>query len=214
MRRVTQAASKGARAGFTKSLVGPESAAYHRSMGALSPLTSAGLLSQSSGPTAVVEPGDAQRNGHVVVSARSDELIYPCARCGSIVRAQTALRVDDLPYVGWTPCRVATYVNWCGHVQAAIPWPQANGSVRLIPVLRRGDLMPGVYIDLRDFVAQHRLCGRPTGDADPLQSHGYRVWAWCPCGARFERWVAADKAEVDLLRSALDDSRCSATSRL
>jgi hypothetical protein len=189
------AAGNWARAGVTKSLVGPESAAYHRSMDTLSP------------------PTYAQRNGHVVVSARSDEPIYPCARCGSIVRAQTALRVDDLPYVGWTSCRVATYVNWCGHVQAAIPWPQADGSVRLIPVLRPGDLMPGVYVDLRDFVAQHRLCGRPTGDADPLQSQGYRVWAWCPCGARFERWVAADKAEVDLLRSALDDSHCSATSR-
>jgi len=143
-----------------------------------------------------------------VVPARSDGLIYPCPRCGSIVRACTALRVDDLRYVGWTPCRVATYVNWCGHVQAAIPWPQANGSVRLIPVLRRGDLMPGVYIDLRDFVAQHRVCGRPTGDADPLKNHGYRVWACCPCAARFERWVAADKAEADLLRSALNHSRC------
>ena len=182
--------------------------------GRLSPMTPVGLLSQSSPHTVVVEPDESvPRSEESAVPARADGLIYPCARCGSIVRAQTALRVDDLPYVGWTPCRVATYVNWCGHVQAAIPWPQANGSVRLIPVLRRGDLMPGVYVDLRDFVAQHRLCGRPTGDADPLQNHGYRVWAWCPCGARFERWVAADKAEVGLLRSALDDSRCSAASR-
>ena len=183
-------------------------------MGARSPLTSVGLLSQSSAPSVAAEPENARRNGHVVVPAHSDGLTYPCPRCGSIVRASTALHVDDLPYVGWTPCRVTTYVNWCGHVQTAIPWPQANSSVRLIPVLRRGDLMPGVYVDLRDFVAQHRLCGRPTGDADPLKNHGYRVWAWCPCGARFERWVAAEKAEAGLLRSTLDDSRRPAASRL
>ncbi len=157
-------------------------------------------------PVAVEPDEDARRREGVVASARCDELAYPCPRCGSIVRALTALHVDDLQYVGWTACRVATYVNWCGHVQSAIPWPQANGSVRLIPVLRRGDLMPGVYVDLRDFVAQHSVCGRSTGDADAL-SHGYRVWACCPCGARFERWVAADKAEADLLRSALNDSR-------
>lgn len=171
-------------------------------------MTPAWLLAEPPVRTVAVEPDEAARPiERAVVPARSDELIYPCPRCGSIVRAGTALRVEDLRYVGWTPCRVATYVNWCGHVQAAIPWPQANGSVRLIPVLRRGDLMPGVYIDLRDFVAQHGVCGRPTGHADAL-NHGYRVWAWCPCGARFERWVAADEAEADLLRSALHDSRC------
>jgi predicted RNA-binding Zn-ribbon protein involved in translation (DUF1610 family) len=167
-------------------------------------VTPVGLLSQ---PIAVEPDEAAPRSEEAVVPARSDRLSYPCPRCGSIVRASTALRVDDLPYVGWTPCRVTTYVNWCGHEQTAIPWPQANGSVQLIPVLRRGDLMPGVYVDLRDFVAQHRLCGRPTGDADPLQNHGYRVWAWCQCGARFERWVTADKGEADLLRSAVNDSR-------
>jgi hypothetical protein len=82
----------------------------------------------------------------------------------------------------------------------------ASSLIRLIPVLRRGDLMPGVYVDLRDFVAQHSVCGRPAGDADALD-HGYRVWARCPCGARFERWVAADEAEADLLRTVLHDSR-------
>lgn len=63
--------------------------------------------------------------------------------------------------------------------------------------------LPGVYTDLRDFVMAHRACGQPTGDADPLTPAGYRVWARCPCGARFERWVTADDAEADLLRSAL-----------
>jgi len=153
--------------------------------------------------TVAIEPdGAARPSERIVVPARSEDPTYPCPRCGSIVRAGTALHVEDLRYVGWTACRVATYVNWCGHMQTAIPWPQADGTVRLIPVLRRGDLMPGVYVDLRDFVAQHSVCGRPAGDADALD-HGYRVWARCPCGARFERWVAAEEAEADLLRSAL-----------
>lgn len=152
------------------------------------------------------EPDEAARpREQVVAPARSDEPTYPCSRCGSIVRASTALHVEDLRYIGWTACRVATYVNWCGHRQTAIPWPQADGTVRLIPVRRRADLMPGVYVDLRDFVAQHSVCGQPAGDADALDQ-GYRVWARCPCGARFERWVTADEAEADLLRSTLSDS--------
>jgi hypothetical protein len=32
-------------------------------------------------------------------------------------------------------CRVESYVNWCGHAQEVIPWPRADGSVWLIPVL-------------------------------------------------------------------------------
>jgi hypothetical protein len=165
------------------------------------------IVSEPPIPIVAVEPDEAaRRSERPVVPARSQEPTYPCPRCGSVVRAGTALHVEDLRYVGWTACRAATYVNWCGHMQTAIPWPQADGTVRLIPVLRRGDLMPGVYVDLRDFVAQHSVCGRSAGDADALD-HGYRVWARCPCGARFERWVAADEAEADLLRSALHDSR-------
>ena len=163
------------------------------------------VVSEPSIPIVAVEPGEAApRSEGLLVPAR-DEPTYPCPRCGSIVRASTALHVEDLRYVGWRACHVATYVNWCGHLQTAIPWPQADGTLRLIPVLRRGDLMPGVYVDLRDFVAQHSVCGRPAGDADALD-HGYRVWARCPCGARFERWVAADEAEADLLRTVLHDS--------
>jgi hypothetical protein len=32
---------------------------------------------------------------------------------------------------------------------------------------------------------------------------GYRLWARCGCGARFERWVDVGAAEDDLLRSRL-----------
>ena len=179
---------------------------FPRSRGYLLPSMTP-VVSEPPVRTVAIEPDEAARpSERIVVPARSEDPTYPCPRCGSIVRAGTALHVEDLRYVGWTACRVATYLNWCGHLQTAIPWPQADGTVRLIPVLRRGDLMPGVYVDLRDFVAQHSVCGRPAGDADAL-SHGFRVWARCPCGARFERWVAADEAEADLLRSALHDSR-------
>ncbi len=37
--------------------------------------------------------------------------------------------------VSWQPYRVETYTNWCGHSQEVIPWPQQDGSVRLVPVL-------------------------------------------------------------------------------
>ncbi len=171
-------------------------------------MTPALLLSQPPAQGLAAQPNEAASLPESSeVSGRSDRLTYPCPHCGSVVRAKTALRVDDLRLVGWTPCRVATFVNTCGHAQSAIPWPQSDGSVRLIPVLRSSDLMPGVYVDLRDFVAQHHLCGRPIGDADPLKHHGHHVWARCRCGARFERWVVVDEAEADLLRSVLDDPR-------
>ena len=137
------------------------------------------------------------------VSAYADRLTYPCPHCGSVVRSTTALHVEDLPFVRWTPCQVGTYVNACGHLQSAIPWPLANGTVRLIPVLRHSDLMPGIYVDLRDFVTRHHLCGRPIGDVEAMGDHGYHVWARCSCGAPFERWVAVDRSEAELLRSVL-----------
>ena len=143
--------------------------------------------------------------GDSPVSAYTERPSYPCPQCGSVVRASTPLHVEDLHYVGWTPCRVATYLNPCGHEQAAIPWPQADGRVRLIPVLRRSHLMPRVYVDLRDFITHHRGCDRPIGELDRLGDHGHHLWARCPCGARFERWLALEPAELELLRSAIDE---------
>jgi hypothetical protein len=63
--------------------------------------------------------------------------------------------------------------------------------------------MVGVYPELRGFVLEHRSCGDLRGDADPITPEGYRLWARCSCGARFDRRVTAVDAEADLLRSAL-----------
>ena len=63
--------------------------------------------------------------------------------------------------------------------------------------------MAGVYSELRGFALALRECGELRGDADPLTAEGYRLWARCSCGARFEQWVTEDDAEADLLRSTL-----------
>jgi len=54
--------------------------------------------------------------------------------------------------------------------------------------------MAGVYAELRGFALAHRDCGELRGDADPLTPAGYRLWASCSCGARFERWVTPEDA--------------------
>ncbi len=38
-------------------------------------------------------------------------------------------------HVGWSPYRVASYVNWCGHGQEVIPVPRADGLVAFVPAL-------------------------------------------------------------------------------
>ena len=63
--------------------------------------------------------------------------------------------------------------------------------------------MAGVYAELRGFALAHRDCGELRGDADPLTPAGYRLWASCSCGARFERWVRRRTRAANLLRSAL-----------
>ena len=61
----------------------------------------------------------------------------------------------------------------------------------------------GVYSELRGFALAHRGCGELHGNPDPLTPEGYRLWARCSCGARFERSGTPADAEADLLRSAL-----------
>ena len=60
-----------------------------------------------------------------------------------------------------------------------------------------------VYRELRGFVLHHRQCGVLRGDAEAPAATGFRLWIVCPCGARFERWIAPEDAEANLLRSEL-----------
>jgi len=60
--------------------------------------------------------------------------------------------------------------------------------------------------ELRGFVLTHRSCGVLRGNRDQESSAGYRVWIACPCGARFERWLAAHDADTEVLRSELQMS--------
>jgi hypothetical protein len=60
-----------------------------------------------------------------------------------------------------------------------------------------------MYPDLERFVAAHRPCGGLTSDGGELTDTGYRAQLVCSCGAEFERWVTADAADRDLLRSQL-----------
>jgi hypothetical protein len=69
----------------------------------------------------------------------------------------------------------------------------------LVPVGWGGDLMAGVYSELRGFALAHRGCA----DVDPLTPNGYRLLVKCGCGVEFKRWVAPQDADEDLLRSAL-----------
>jgi hypothetical protein len=58
----------------------------------------------------------------------------PCARCGR--EAPVFEWTPELGrLVGWEPFAVASFVNWCGHVQEFIPIPNAEGGCWLVPVL-------------------------------------------------------------------------------
>ncbi len=35
---------------------------------------------------------------------------------------------------GWKPMKTMQFVNWCGHGQEFMPWPQVNGYWLLVPV--------------------------------------------------------------------------------
>lgn len=61
----------------------------------------------------------------------------------------------------------------------------------------------GVFQDLEEFIAAHRVCGTLTGGADAPTLEGYRLWVTCSCGEMFERWVTPEAAEHDLFRSRL-----------
>jgi len=56
--------------------------------------------------------------------------------------------------------------------------------------------------DLEEFVTDHRPHGPLTADATEPEWSGYLLTVDCPCGVTFERWVAPEDAELDLLQSA------------
>ena len=53
----------------------------------------------------------------------------------------------------------------------------------------------GVYAELRGFVLAHRTCGVPSGTREADTETGFRLRISCPCGARFDRWLAAAPVE-------------------
>jgi hypothetical protein len=61
----------------------------------------------------------------------------------------------------------------------------------------------GVFAEVEAFVARHNACGELTGGPEPLTPCGYRLRLACRCGVTLERWITAEIAEDDLLRSRL-----------
>jgi hypothetical protein len=43
-------------------------------------------------------------------------------------------RFEHLPLTGW-PTQPMVVVNWCGHGQEFVPWPEADGLWALVPVI-------------------------------------------------------------------------------
>ena len=54
--------------------------------------------------------------------------------------------------------------------------------------------------DLEEFVRDHRPHGVLTGDATAPAWNGYCLTVMCLCDVVFERWVAPQDAEIDLVR--------------
>jgi hypothetical protein len=58
----------------------------------------------------------------------------PCPQCGRVAPV-FHFRLEHLRLMGWRLFAVASYTNWCGHGQEFIPVPDADGWVRLVPVM-------------------------------------------------------------------------------
>ena len=43
-------------------------------------------------------------------------------------------KFEYLPWTGW-PTQALIVVNWCGHSQDFVAWPEADGYWRLVPVV-------------------------------------------------------------------------------
>ena len=61
-----------------------------------------------------------------------------------------------------------------------------------------------VYAEIRGFILAHHGCaGARHADLAPFAPDGYQLHLTCGCGVEFKRWVTAEDADEDLLRSAL-----------
>ena len=58
----------------------------------------------------------------------------PCPKCGREAPV-LRLRYEHLLMNGWKPMKTMQVVNWCGHGQQFIPWSEADGYWRLVPVV-------------------------------------------------------------------------------
>ena len=60
-----------------------------------------------------------------------------------------------------------------------------------------------VLADVEDFVARHGVGVSSSRTSAGPTPAGYSLTIACSCGVVFERWVLAQDAEEDLLRSGL-----------
>jgi hypothetical protein len=56
-----------------------------------------------------------------------------CWKCGSEVPI-SRYRTETLRQLGWQPCKTQMVVEWCGHSQEYVPWPEADRYWRMVPV--------------------------------------------------------------------------------
>jgi hypothetical protein len=73
----------------------------------------------------------------------------------------------------------------------------------LCDMMTRMAAMPTVSQALQRFAQEHRHHGELVGNATEPTPSGYRLWAQCACGERFERWVTEASAVEDLVWSEL-----------
>lgn len=60
-------------------------------------------------------------------------------------------RLQHLIMAGWKPMKPMLVVNWCGHGEQFIPWPEGEGYWTLVPVW--------------DHAAQLAECGSKRGSS-------------------------------------------------
>ncbi len=66
----------------------------------------------------------------------------PCPKCGKD-SPEHRYRFEHLRMFGWVqPRQVVKIVNWCGHSQEFVAWPEADGYWMLVPVMGETSIRP------------------------------------------------------------------------